>query len=92
MPLQNVGSALRDLLSKVDKALQDLPHQTQREVCGGEKREEVEGRGEGDNLEEQKSYLHELFTTGQVILWIDASCTFSLLSARTSLHQSGKFI
>ena len=71
MSLQNVGSALRDLLSKVDKALQDLPQQTQREVCGGEKREEVEGRGERDKLEQQKSYLHELFTTGQDICCVD---------------------
>ena len=55
----------------MDKALQDLPQQTQQEVCGGEKRKEVEGRGEGDKLEELKSYLHELFTTGQDICCVD---------------------
>lgn len=32
--LQNVGLALRDLLSKVDEVLQDLPQQTHQEVGG----------------------------------------------------------
>ena len=32
LSLQNVGLALRDLLSKVDEVLQDLPQQTHQEV------------------------------------------------------------
>ena len=53
--LQNVGLALRDLLSKVDEVLQDLPQQTHQEVgrkrwCGVV-RKEREKRVRGKNVE-----------------------------------------
>lgn len=52
--LQNVGLALRDLLSKVDEVLQDLPQQTHQEVgrkrwCGEER--EREGSAWGGSVE-----------------------------------------
>ena len=43
--LQNVGLALRELLSKVDAVLQELPQQTHHEVCVCAEREEGEGEG-----------------------------------------------
>jgi len=50
--LQNVGLALRELLSKVDAVLQELPQQTHHEVCVQRERGGERGGGRGGERED----------------------------------------